>query len=143
MYSKIVFLNFPKTKANQPLVCNLVKQFDLSFNILNAEILPRKEGKMVIELLGNQRNCKKGIQYLKDNGVKVKNAGGVIKRHEDICLHCGACTAVCPTDALSLRRPEMFVEFDRKKCSLCELCVRVCPARAMYIRPTKTVFFGE
>ncbi|ETR74562.1 MAG: 4Fe-4S ferredoxin, iron-sulpur binding containing [Candidatus Magnetoglobus multicellularis str. Araruama] len=143
MYSKIVILNFPKTQVEKPLVCNLARHFDLSFNILNAEILPRKEGKMVIELLGTQKNCKKGVQYLKENGVRVKSAGSDIKRHEDICTHCGACTAVCPTNALSIRRPEMYVEFDRNKCSLCELCVRVCPSRAMYIRPTKNIFFGE
>ncbi|MBF0451697.1 MAG: 4Fe-4S binding protein [Candidatus Magnetomorum sp.] len=143
MYSKILTLNFPKTKAQKPLVCNLARRFDLEFNILNATILPRKEGKMVLELFGTPKSFKKGIQYLKDNGVRVKNADSDIKRHEDICTHCGACTAVCPTDALSISRPDMTVIFDQKKCSLCELCVRVCPARAMYVRPTQDSFFGE
>ena len=143
MNSRIYILSFPKTIVEKPLVCNLALKFDLTFNILNATILPRKEGKMVIEILGSQKNCKKGIQYLKDNGVRVKNAGNDIKRHEDICTHCGACTAVCPTEALKVRRPEMIVDFDRNKCSLCALCVRVCPTRAMYVRPTQNIFFGE
>ncbi|KPA14629.1 (Fe-S)-binding protein [Candidatus Magnetomorum sp. HK-1] len=143
MYSKILILNFPKNLAQKPFVCNLVKRFDLEFNILNATILPRKEGKMVLELFGTNKNFKQGVQYLKENGVRVKNADSDIKRHEEICIHCGACTAVCHTEALSICRPDMEVVFDQNKCSLCELCVRVCPTRAMYIRPTKDSFFGE
>ena len=142
MYSKILILNFPKTLAQKPFVCNLVKRFDLEFNILNATILPRKEGKMVLELFGSQKNFKKGIKYLKESGVIVKNAESDVKRHEEICIHCGACTAVCPTEALKVIQPDMEVKFIHQKCSLCELCVRVCPTRAMYVRPSKESFFG-
>ncbi|MCD4741058.1 MAG: 4Fe-4S binding protein, partial [Desulfobacteraceae bacterium] len=40
-------------------------------------------------------------------------------------------TAVCPTGALSIRRPEMEVEFDNELCSVCELCILTCPTKAM------------
>jgi ferredoxin len=74
-------------------------------------------------------------------GVQVQNASQEIKRITHQCTHCGACTAVCPTGALAVVRPEMKVEFDQKKCSICELCVPACPTRAMQIRPTNTLFF--
>jgi Fe-S-cluster-containing hydrogenase component 2 len=48
---------------------------------------------------------------------------------------------VCPTGALSIRRPEMEVVFDQKKCSVCELCVPACPPRAMEARPIKNSYF--
>jgi len=114
VYSKILILHFPKTEAQKPLVCNLAKDFDLTFNILRAEVLPRKEGIMVLELSGTRKKC----------------------------THCGACTAVCPTGALFIERPEMSVEFNESKCSVCELCLPVCPTRAMTVRPTKEVFLG-
>ena len=143
MYSKILILRFPRTESHKPIVCNLVKKFDLEFNILNARILPRKEGMMVLELSGDKKQFKMGVNYLKEQNVQVENAGNDVKRHEDICTHCGTCTAVCPTGALHIKRPEMLVVFDQKKCSLCEICVKVCPPRAMYVRPTNNAFFIE
>lgn len=141
MYSKILKLRFPVTEVQKPLVCNLAREFDLMFNILNAGILPRKEGFMVLEISGSRKNFKDGVKYLKNQGVDVQNASQEIKRNENKCTHCGSCTAVCPTGALSVRRPEMAVDFDQQKCSVCELCVTACPPRAMEVRPTNQLFF--
>lgn len=141
MYSKILILRFPKEVVHKPLVCHLVKDFDLMFNILNAEVLPRKEGILVLELTGDRKQFKKGVQYLKNQGVQVTSSGQEMKRIVARCTHCGACTAVCPTGALSVKRPEMTVEFDRQKCSICELCITACPTRAMRVRPTNKMFF--
>ena len=141
MYSKILILRFPRTEVQKPLVCNLARDFDLVFNILNAGILPRKEGYMVLELSGTRKNFKDGVAYLKSQGVDVQNASQEVKRDDAICTHCGACTAVCPTGALSIQKPEMLVVFDLKKCSVCELCVPACPTRAMKVRPIHQTFF--
>ena len=141
MYSKILILRFPATEVEKPIVCNLVKDYDLIFNILNAAVLPRKEGVMVLELSGTRKNFKDGVKYLRNQGVQVENASQEIKRIKKKCTHCGACTAVCPTKALYIQRPEMTVEFDQKKCSVCELCVPACPTRAIETRPTNKAFF--
>ena len=134
MYSKIISLRFPEKVVNEPVVVNLVRKFDLTFNILKATIYPRKEGLMVLELSGHKKNFQKGVQYLKGLGIKVENIGQDIRRDEGVCFQCGACTAVCPTGALSIQRPSMAVIFDKEKCSACELCVAACPARAMEVR---------
>ena len=141
MYSKILKLRFPVTEVQKPVVCNLAREFDLMFNILNAGILPRKEGFMVLEISGSRKNFKDGVKYLKNQGVDVQNASQEIKRNENKCTHCGSCTAVCPTGALPVKRPEMAVDFDQQKCSVCELCVTACPPRAMEVRPTNQLFF--
>ena len=141
VYSKILILRFPKTEVKKPIVCYLARDYDLTFNILNATILPRKEGVLVLELSGARKNFKKGVSYLKSQGVHVKNASQEIKRDNQKCTHCGACTAVCPTGALSVARPEMRVEFKQEACSVCELCVAACPSRAMVATPTNQSFF--
>ena len=141
MYSKILILRFPKTEVKKPLVCYLARDYDLEFNILNAGILPRKEGYMVLELSGTKKNFKDGVKYLKSQGVDVQNASQEIKRDENTCTHCGACTAVCPTGALSISRPEMVVLFEQQKCSVCELCIPACPTRAMKSKPVNQAFF--
>ena len=141
MYSKILKLRFPITEVQKPIVCNLAREYDLVFNILNAGILPRKEGFMVLEISGSRKDFKAGVKYLKNQGVDVQNASQEVKRNEEKCTHCGSCTAVCPTGALSVKRPEMAVDFDLQKCSVCELCVTACPPRAMEVRPTNRLFF--
>ncbi len=141
MYSNILILRFPHTEVQKPIVCSLAKDYDLIFNILNATILPQKEGIMVLELSGTKKNYRQGVQYLKDKGVHVQNAGQEVMRIKKKCTHCGACTAVCQTGALSIQRPEMYVNYDQKKCSVCELCLPACPPRAMEVRPTNRTFF--
>lgn len=141
MYSRILVLRFPKTEVQKPVVCFLTKDYDLMFNILNATILPRKEGIMVLELSGSRKNFREGVKYLKNQGIQVEYASREVRRDNNKCTHCGACTAVCPTNALSVERPDMSVIFDQQKCSICELCVPACPTRAMEIRPTKQAFF--
>ena len=133
MYAKIISLRFPKKAVNEPIVVDLVKKYDLSLNILKATIYPRKEGLMVLEVSGHKQNYLKGIQYLRDLGIKVKSIGNDIRRDDTKCFQCGACTAVCPTGALHVKRPEMEVIFDKERCSACELCVAACPARAMEV----------
>jgi ferredoxin len=133
----MVSLRFPKKVVNEPIAVNLVKKFDLSFNILKATIYPRKEGLMVLELSGHRKNFQRGVRYLKSLGIKVESIAQDIKRDEEKCFQCGACTAVCPTGALYIERPEMSVAFDRDKCSACEWCVPACPARAMEVKFNK------
>lgn len=141
MYSKILILHFPKTEAHRPVVCQLAKDYDLTFNILRAEVFPRKEGVLVLELSGMRKDFKNGVKFLKSQGIDVKDAGKEVKRDKNRCTHCGACTAVCPTGALFVQRPEMTVEFVYDKCSACELCVPACPPRAMSVQPMDQAFF--
>lgn len=143
MYSKILMLRFSAKVSKKPVVCYLTQRFDLTFNILNATILPRQEGVMVLELSGERKQFREGVKFLKAQGVDVKNAGREVKRLKPRCTHCGACTAVCPTGALAVERPSMTVHFDLRKCSLCELCIPACPSRAMAVRPTNKIFFEE
>ena len=143
MYSKTLALRFPKKTVNQPVVVTLVKEFELSFNILKATIYPRKEGLMVLELSGHRKNFQRGVNYLKSLGVKVESIAQDIKRDEVKCFQCGACTAVCPTGALYIKRPEMEVIFDSQKCSGCELCVSACPARAMEVKFNRGLLMND
>jgi ferredoxin len=133
MYSKILRLRFPKSIADKPNVCTVVKKYDLTFNIFQATIYPRKEGLMVMELSGHRKNFNAGVRHLKDLGVKVETVGQDVRRNDEVCYQCGLCTAICPSGALTVIRPEMEVVFDPGKCTACELCVAVCPPRAMEV----------
>lgn len=133
MYTRIYFLRFPKETSDQPIISQLVRRYDIEFNILKADILPQREGIMIIELKGLRENVQESLTYLKDLGVKVERLAGKIRRDEGRCFQCGACTGVCPVGALSIRRPDMAVLFDPEKCTGCGLCVTACPVRAMEV----------
>ncbi len=133
MYKRILVLRFPADIVDQPIVYRLVKEFDLSFNILKATILPGKEGLMIMELSGHPKNFNKGLAFLRELGVEVKTIGQEIQRNLERCIHCGFCTAVCPTGALYVNTETMEIVFDADRCSGCELCVPVCPVRAMEV----------
>jgi len=129
--SRRIVLHFPPRITNQSIVYRLVKDFDLSFNIIKASVTPGEEGLMVLELSGDQRNYDKGIQYLSEVGVKIQSLSQDVVRNEARCTHCGACINLCPTGAFTLDPKTRKVLFDHNKCVVCELCVKACPPRAM------------
>ncbi len=134
MLSKKIVLKFTKDIWAKPTVCYLSKNFDLVFNILKAEITPREEGLLVLELIGSKQEYKRGIDFLKEQGVNIQPLSQDIIRREDRCTHCGACVAVCPTRALHARRDSQEIAFDPTKCIGCELCLPACPPHAMEIK---------
>jgi len=129
--SKRIVLHFPPRIVDQPIVYKLIKDFDLEFNIIKASVTPGREGLLVMELTGEQRNYDKGIKYLSESGVKVQALSQDVVRNEARCTHCGACITLCPADAFSLEPETRKVLFDNTKCVVCELCVKACPPRAM------------
>jgi ferredoxin len=133
MYAKMLVLRFPPEIVDKPIITNLVKNYNLTFNILKAQIFPRKEGLMILELRGNKSDYERGLDYLKRIGVKVESIAQSIQRNEELCIECGACTAVCPTGALNIDRSTMHVLFDSERCSGCEWCVKACPVHAMIV----------
>ncbi|MBN2140101.1 MAG: 4Fe-4S binding protein [Desulfovibrionaceae bacterium] len=133
LYRKIVYLTFPPEVSGRPVVCNLARQYDLSFNILRSDISPRQEGTMTLEISGLEANFHRGVRYLKDSGVRITPVAQKIFRDEEACIHCGVCTAMCPPGALSLDRKTRRVLFDVDKCSACGFCTRVCPVQAMVV----------
>lgn len=139
MYARMLVLRFPRDIVDKPIITYLVRDYNLTFNILKAQIYPRKEGMLVLELRGSKRDYDKGIKYLKQVGVEIEPVAQGIRRDDDKCYQCGACTAVCPTGALHIRRPEMEVLFESERCSACELCVKTCPARAMIVTFDKSL----
>lgn len=130
-FRKIVYLSFPPESSSRPVVCNLTRLFDLNFNILKADISSRRDGAMTLEVSGLEEDFHKGISYLKENGVRITPVAHKIFRDDDSCIHCGLCTAMCPTDALYLERSDKTIVFDVDKCSACGMCTRVCPVKAM------------
>ncbi len=131
MKSVNVLLIFRKEIMYKPIIYRIAKDFDIVFNVLEAKIFPKQEGRIILGLTGNETQLNETLDYFKAEGVEVQILADMIKRDEQKCVHCGACTAVCRVDALYIDRETMEVIFDAEKCVACGLCRLACPVNAM------------
>jgi len=129
--SKNVLLVFLPEVMYQPVIYRLAREFDLVFNILEAKIFPRQEGRLILELRGEPEQVDQGIAYLEAAGVEVTPIAENISRNDERCVHCGACTAVCRTGALAVQPGTMEVLFLAEKCAACGQCEIICPMKAL------------
>ncbi len=131
MKSKNVLLIFERKIMYKPIIYRLARDFDIIFNVLEAKILPKLEGRIILELHGTESSIEKSIDYLTSEGVQVQTLVDKIIRDNERCVHCGACTSVCRVDALSINRTTMEVDFDHDRCVACGMCKIACPVSAM------------
>jgi ferredoxin len=122
---------FSAAQSEQPIIYQLIKDYDLVVNILKADINPQMEGYLVVELEGKREKYKSGVEYLKSLGIHVEPLSETVVWSEEICIQCGACPSFCPTQALDLDRETMMVSFDNSKCVICGMCLDCCPTRAI------------
>ena len=123
-------LTFPPEKTDKPIVTNLVR-YGLTFNILRAYISPGKTGNIMLEVSGDEDSISECLAYLEKEGIEVKQYIDSVIRYEEKCMHCGACTSVCPSGALLMNKNTWELEFTMDKCLLCGHCIHACPARAI------------
>lgn len=124
---KRIVLTFPPNKISEPVTYNLIRKFDIVVNILNADITPGKKGKLMIELKSDKANIDKATEYFNSIDLDWSNAQKSIVLHDEGCVHCGSCTAVCFADALTMDANSRELRFRPEKCIACELCLRACP----------------
>jgi L-aspartate semialdehyde sulfurtransferase ferredoxin len=132
--SRRVVLHFPSKVVDQPIISNLIKHYDLTFNIIKASIIPDQEGYVILELSGDKAKYDAGIRYLTANGVKAESLSQNVLRNEERCTHCGACVSFCPVGAFQLDPATRRITFNNDLCIACGLCIRACPPRAMEFR---------
>lgn len=133
MAKKRLVLTFPPSLVSKPVTSNLIRDYDLVMNILQARVTPQEEGKLVIDLEGKKENLEKGIEYLTELGVHIQPLAQDVVLREEKCTHCTACITICPGGALLVDRNTWKVSFDREKCIACGLCIPACPYGAMEI----------
>ncbi len=131
METRKVVLCFPPSCVEEPVTYHLIKDHGLKVNILRAAIDPGKQGRMVVEISGDNRQVSQGFNYLEQSGVLVEPLTQEIRLIEKQCTSCTACVPVCPTEALEEDPDTWKVRYDPEKCVVCFSCVDACPYRAI------------
>ncbi|WP_396033660.1 NIL domain-containing protein [Candidatus Cyanaurora vandensis] len=125
-----VILTFPPQVVQMPLTYRLAKDFNVAGNILRAQVAPDEVGKMVIEVSGALDRVEAALLWVQAQGITVSLISSEILI-DSTCVHCGLCTGVCPTQALTLQPVTFELQFQRSRCIVCEQCVPVCPVDAI------------
>jgi ferredoxin len=130
--TKRIELKFPETLVDKPILCDLVKKYELDFNIQQARI-DESRGAMVLELIGTRASYHNGVEYLKQLGIEIRPLKKVISRDDKKCTHCGACVTICPSRVFAVEPVTRKITTDFDKCTTCGDCVKYCPPHAMKI----------
>jgi Fe-S-cluster-containing hydrogenase component 2 len=127
------------TVINITVPFGLIKRIDDYSKIINvileqkvsANILKFHTGRSGINLLLDipEDKINSITEALKKNKVIINKKGRVIVDIE-LCIDCGACVSVCPTDALHMDEKGLL-EYSLEKCLGCGLCLDSCPRQAI------------
>ena len=133
MTSKRFVLTFHPDATGQPITYNLIKKFDIMVNIIKADVSPGEIGHLVMEMTAPAKVLKEGIEYIRQQKVECEPIDKKITCRQDLCIHCGACTAVCFSGALTMKHDSAELLFEPEKCVVCELCLKACPLKLFSI----------
>lgn len=64
-------------------------------------------------------------------GLTMTTSNQLFVVDHDTCFGCGACIALCPTNALSLI--DLLAEVEQESCTYCNHCIPSCPVFALKI----------
>ncbi|MHA1915098.1 MAG: 4Fe-4S binding protein [Promethearchaeota archaeon] len=107
-------------------VVNDILKHDITFNILKFST-----GSAGLNLLLDipEEKVKTITESLVQKNISVNKKGRVIV-DIDLCIDCGSCISLCPTDALTFNGDERL-KFAYESCIGCLLCVDSCPRYAI------------
>lgn len=128
MITKKIYLYFPKSETEKPIVYQLVKEFDLIVNIFRAKVTPDEEGYLSLEVTGNQENIDRAFAFLYGFDVVIHAGDKSVHWDEGRCTQCGACVVHCPPGALFITdAATRTIAFREDNCVECLACIAACP----------------
>ena len=128
MITKKIYLYFPKSETEKPIVYHLVKDFDLVVNIFRAKVTANEEGYLVLDVTGEEEDIERGMEFVRSFRVSIDTVNKGVRWDAQRCTHCGNCLSHCPTQALRLRDgARREVEFVESACIECLNCLDNCP----------------
>jgi ABC-type methionine transport system ATPase subunit len=77
MAARHLQLTFPESQVTEPVIYQIIKQYDVVPSIRRANI-SNHVGFLIIELTGEDASINSAISYLEGLGIKVSDAAGDI-----------------------------------------------------------------
>ena len=128
-----IMLKFLVHETSKPIAWLFATEYGLEFSILQADIRAGRGGRIIMDITGEEENINRAVAFARGENVEVKFLSRVVCWENNVCVHCGACTAVCTSKALSLDPETAELRFDNGKCLACGMCTQACPTGAMHV----------
>ena len=128
-----IMLKFPEHETSKPIAWLFATEYGLRFSILQADIRAGRGGRIIMDISGEEDDITRAVAFARQENVEVQFLSRVVRWENDVCVHCGACTAVCTSKALTLDKETCELNFDNSKCLACEMCTQACPTGAMHV----------
>ena len=126
--TKKIYLYFPKSETEKPIVYRLVKDFNLIINIFRAKVTPEEEGYLSLDVTGEVEDIERAFAYLSTLELVIHAGTKGLHWDENRCIHCGACVVHCPTGALAFSNDKTrAIQFSEDLCVECHACIGACP----------------
>ncbi len=126
--TKKIYLYFPKSETEKPIVYRLVKDFNLIINIFRAKVTPEEEGYLSLDVTGEAEDIERAFAYLSTLELVIHAGNKGLHWDENRCIHCGACVVHCPTGALAFSNDKTrAIQFSEDLCVECHACIGACP----------------
>lgn len=122
-----LLLRFDSRTVTKPVLSKTTLETGALINILRATVGSRR-GEILIEV--EDEKAKEVEDVLKSEGVDVVELLGAVRKDDELCVHCGACVSICPTEAIIINSSRKIIVED-EKCVHCGACVKVCPTKAL------------
>ena len=122
-----LLLRFDPRITNEPIIASTVKKTGVLINILRASV-EQKGGEMLVEV--PEESVELVVKTFKDFGVEVSKLEKPIIRDEELCIHCGACISLCPTNVFRFNENQEVI-MEERLCLHCGICVKACPVKAL------------
>ncbi|MBN1484863.1 MAG: 4Fe-4S binding protein [Chloroflexia bacterium] len=126
-------LIFPAHLTDQPILYQLVRNFELILNIRQARVLPDQSGQVSVELQGSEDEIGRAVDFFLEQGIEVAEQDEELGWDPDACVDCGACLPLCAPGALYRLDASGRVTLDRSRCTLCGRCIEVCAYGAVWM----------
>ena len=133
MKSIKVLLQFPISETNTPVTWMFATEYGIRFSILQADVRPGMGGRLILDLVGEEESLAAALDFARSVDVAVTVLSKSVEWDDDLCVHCGSCTAACPTNALTIDSESAELRFNNEQCVVCETCIRVCTTGAMKV----------
>jgi L-aspartate semialdehyde sulfurtransferase ferredoxin len=130
MAGRKFLLVFPPALADQPITQRLWRDFDITVNILKADI-DESGGRLTIELGGEPEEITRATEFLAANKVRVEELRKYVRRDQKRCTDCGMCISICPVKAYIMDPSDHRVVFHLERCVACGGCLDACPPGAL------------
>lgn len=133
MKSIKVLLKFPIGEADKPVTWLFATKYGLRFSILQADVQPGRKGRLIMDLSGDEESLSAALDFAKSENISVTVLSKSVEWDDTLCVHCGSCTAACPSKALTIDPVTAELCFDNEACVVCELCTHVCTTGALKV----------